>query len=634
VAVVLSLFVGLPSTAIITLSSRRSLRDIARTKLERLRDDAEFYRIQRSSSHWFDDPRHDMVSFEPIEPSNPSSVEAAVRALKYYAVLEPGDWRQRDEVRFLPQADREELELWMMEQAFRYCFALCDRPDSREDWQRARNALAYLGKLTPIPAFALLGERLDRKLGITTSSSSSASGSVARSVDSRRSAQAFSPWLSEYLMGVAAEYDLDASHGSPTNVTVNDSGLTVSSEPGHTQPHVRVRRNATRALAHYRKLLALRPDSYWGHYRAAGACYALGSFADRAAGACYALGSFAETSEHLERCLAIRPNNPVIHGYRAACLAWLERYSEALEECDQAISGAPDLAELVRTRAFIRVASGQRNGLKADLQRFELLGQFLPRRFLGRSLKPDPLDAESARGAIETRRSEIPNALDMANRFSSALSLFAGPNETLAVDPAELRTRITLASSIRQAGESDVASAENAKILVLDPDFIPARLARAIEEFELRRFNEGQRDLSAVLDHPALIEYLRKDPTLLRCFHQISHLLSNSGKAHEGQVLARKALDLANSLHQLRGESHYSLAQAYSVLARTDQQFVGQAAEELWWVFVANPVNQGRYLQDIAFDPVREQIDAGLRSKPSPAAEHARLVNTPLARAH
>ena len=55
----------------------------------------------------------------------------------------------------------------------------------------------------------------------------------------------------------------------------------------------------------------------------------------------------------------LRPDNPAIRGYRAACLAWLDRYPEALQECNVALTGAPDLAELYRTRAFIRTASGQ-----------------------------------------------------------------------------------------------------------------------------------------------------------------------------------------------------------------------------------------------------------------------------------
>ena len=64
-------------------------------------------------------------------------------------------------------ADREELELWLLEQAFRYCLALSDHRDSREDWQRARNLLEHLGEMASLPAFTTLGERLNLKLGIS-----------------------------------------------------------------------------------------------------------------------------------------------------------------------------------------------------------------------------------------------------------------------------------------------------------------------------------------------------------------------------------------------------------------------------------------------------------------------------------
>ena len=273
---------------------------------------------------------------------------------------------------------------------------------------------------------------------------------------------------------------------------------------------------------------------------------------------------------------------------------------------------------MFRTRAFIRAASGQTTGLTADLRRFELLGHFSARRFPGLSQKPQPVESDLTQTAIGPRQSEVSDGVDFHARFSNELSLFARPTETVGVDPDDLSARYKLAESIRKAGESDLASAENAKILVLDPEYIPARMARARESIEHGRFGEAERDLNAVLDHPYLMEYLRKDPTLLRSFHQISLLLAIGGKAEEGHVLARKTLDLANALNQLKSESHYSLAQAYAALARNDHEFVAQAADELWRVFVANPSNQVNYRQDSAFDGVREQIDARFGSNRIP----------------
>ena len=222
-AAAVSVVVGLPSTALVMFNSWRNLEDIARVKLERHWDEAEVYRFRRSNLHWLEDPRHGRAFFQSIEPSDSSALETAGRALKSTtACFEPGDWRRREEVRYLPPGDREELELWLLEQAFRYCLALSDRPDSREDWQRARNLLEHLGEMAPLPAFTMLGERLNTKLGIVTSNPPvfrRNRGSIA-SGGPDTSARILT-MVSEYLMGVAAECDLDESPGSQAQPATN-----------------------------------------------------------------------------------------------------------------------------------------------------------------------------------------------------------------------------------------------------------------------------------------------------------------------------------------------------------------------------------------------------------------------------
>lgn len=104
-----------------------------------------------------------------------------------------------------------------------------------------------------------------------------------------------------------------------------------------------------------------------------------------------------------------------------------------------------------------------------------------------------------------------------------------------------------------------------------------------------------------------------------------------SGRVEEGQALARKVLDCANALHQLRSESHYNLARAYAISAREDPDFVSGAATHLWWVLTAHPDYQHYYMQDSTFDNVRDQIDRELRLKPDPAEEYRRAVADRLA---
>ncbi len=621
-AAALSFVLGLPAAALVMLNSSRNLEAIARESLHRQWDQSEVYRFRRSTVHWLEDPRYRLGTFQ-TDAGDTKALEAAGRALKYYGMLEPGDWTRRDDVRYLPPDDRQELKLWLTEQAFRYCLALSELPDSKDDWERARNLCGHFSAVTHLPAFASLAERLDGKLGRTMTTpnanapqSKSGGPPSGPAVADGGSAPSFSPWLNEYLMGVVAEYDLEPSTDGQTGPTGNNRDPSIESDESCAQRNDRVRDSAARALGHYRNLLALRPESYWGHYRAASACYVL--------------GLFAESVLHLEHCLTIRPDNDAIRGYRAACLAWLQRYPEALEECDRALRGTPEFAEMFRTRAFIRAASGQQDGLSADIQHFELLGRHAPRRLLDQRPQHDPLEVELPPDGMASRIAESSGAHDAQARLSSRLSLFTGSNESAAVDPDELSTRYVLASTIRKAGQLDLAYAEIAKILRLDPDYIPARMMHAVEAIENRHYDEAQRDLSAVLNHPNLIEYIREDPTLLHCFHQVSHELSLSGRAQEGRVLARKAMDLANAVKQFRGESHYVLAQAFATLAKRDPEYAAQAAEELGWVLAANGANLTKYLQDPAYDPVRDQIDATLRHSSNATGDHERLFSTPV----
>ena len=71
-------------------------------------------------------------------------------------------WRRNDGFRHLPRAEREDLELWLMEQAYQYCVALSERPESRHDWERARNLLDRLAEPNPLPVFTTLAAALSK----------------------------------------------------------------------------------------------------------------------------------------------------------------------------------------------------------------------------------------------------------------------------------------------------------------------------------------------------------------------------------------------------------------------------------------------------------------------------------------
>ncbi len=616
-AAAFSLVLGLPTTTLMILKARRTQAEIAQKKLDSHWADAEVYRFRPMTSDWLEDPSRSSESFRLTDPGDPKAFELARHALEDFDVLGPGEWRGREDFRHLPRAEREDLELWLMEQAYRYCLALTERPDSRHDWERARDLLDRLAEANPLPVFTSLAARLKAQLHPVGSTANSSQLSEIRSD------RKFSPamdstasWVSEYLLGVAAECEFEAidddPHRSPDTLLSLDIALR--------RPTVRGRQSAAKALEHYRKLLAIRPASYWGNYRAAGACYVL--------------GAFAESAQHLERCLVMRPDNAAMRGQRAACLAWLGRYSEALEECDQALDRAPDLPELYRTRAFTRAASGQTSGLASDVQHFELLSRLLPRQFPDHMPNTELSEPGLRPTTMLERLAELSNGLGLHGTGASHAGDFSERAQVLAVDPSELSKRLVLASKIRNAGDRDLAANEYAKVLMLDPDHLPARTSRALEAIEDKRFGEAQRDLELVLNHRHLLEYVRRNPSLLHSLLQASRRLSLGRRVQEGQSVARKALACANALHQLRGESHYTLAGAFAVSAQTDPQYVPLAAKELWSALVTNPVYQDHYLLDRAFDPVRAQIDQEVQLKPDPTDEYRRLVAARMAQSN
>ena len=221
----LSLVLGLP-ISILILSARRTHADIAHSKVDRHWASVDAYPFRPMTSDWLEDPFRSSNSFRLTDPADSGALELAGHALEDFGVLGTADWRPGESFGYLLPPEREDLELWLLEQAYRYCLALAERPNSSHDWERARNLLNHLAEAKSLPIFAMLATRLNVQLQSAGSTAATFRGAEIRS-DRLFGPVAHSAvtWGNEYLLGVAAKYEFDAAEDSPHQSPDNLAGL-------------------------------------------------------------------------------------------------------------------------------------------------------------------------------------------------------------------------------------------------------------------------------------------------------------------------------------------------------------------------------------------------------------------------
>ncbi len=403
--------------ALALVNSHETLRAIGNRKLRRI----------------WDDPESRAVRFQRLEAPrllalDASRIETAARALKEYELLDPSDWRNREDVRSLSRLDRDDLEIWLVEQVYLYCRVLEARPDSPDHWRRALDILGHVGGGAPVPAFAGLERRLRVRLGMAEAISSPA---MAGQLAARESS-----WVNEYLLGVMAECELPSDQGQLTTAAARSTVGSIKG-PGARDAGDATRLAAERALEHYHRFLELHPDSFWGHYRAAAVAFGLG-MRDR----------IARAADHLDRCLKRRPDNPTLHHHLAACLVKLDRNLEAQREVETAIERAPDVAEFYRTRTNIRSNLRQTNGLADDVRHFELLAHRLPRTSWDAACD----DYEQSRQPSAVRASLFQGTFDLVARLGGPTTEPGRDGYVAGAEPGDFEARAGLATAFARPG--------------------------------------------------------------------------------------------------------------------------------------------------------------------------------------
>jgi serine/threonine protein kinase/tetratricopeptide (TPR) repeat protein len=382
----------------------RSKQEQALARLERLWGGAEpgVYRF-RASGHW-----------DVEEPGDPAAL--AARHLAGYGLAGPGAdgraWRDRDDVRTLPEADRDDLEVWLLEQTWRLAAALRDRPEAPGDWRRAIDALDRVPEWSALGPFAALRAELVESLA--------RAGEPAPGPAPAPGGAAPAPaWVAAYLDGLAAEP-----------------------------------RSAEAARAAFRRVLAERPSCYWARYRAAAA-------------GCRLVGGWPEALEDLRACLARRPENPALWTQLASGLMTLGRFDEARDALERALALEPDFGEAYRGRAILGLRQGRRGAFGGDAERFARLAG--PSAGLARwemAVRPalaglpvggptaGPATGPLSGGEPIDARVVAAIALEQAGQPERALAAF---DSVLGLEPEHLIARLRRASLLRQLRRPEAA---------------------------------------------------------------------------------------------------------------------------------------------------------------------------------
>ena len=393
------------------------------------------------------------------------------------------------------------------------------------------------------------------------------------------------PWVNEYLLGVAAELEDESGPGGTREgpwAAERWTGSFLAFEPSRELPRPSDFQGTRRALGYYDRLLAWRPDSFWGH--------------DRAAVACFRLNRWSQAAGHLDSCLKRRPESR-----RASRPARVVPLQDGI-----ARQRPRGVQSRDRARRPITPSSTGREPSSASI---EGRPADWPEISGGSSCSASRSKRSSDRnvkvgGMGDHRRAGVPalrTALDLDSAGEPASRSEARDAEPRDVDHDDLDTRVA-AGRTRSGGPAPaarsrpqpsrraraIAAAEIDKVLAVNPGHIVARMIRMMDSLEDGRVREAEDDLEQVLSHPELASFLSADPEGFRFLHIAAQRFARQGLAADALKIAEMAISTAVQLGRPRGRSHYYKATVHALAARSDPGQVALAAEELRYAFKAN----------------------------------------------
>jgi serine/threonine protein kinase len=500
--------------------------------------------------------------WQRVEPGE--AIKLARRVLDSHGVLKPGDWRDRVEVAALPRRERSDLELWLLEHAWRLADSLAARGGPND----LREALAVLER---DPEWSRLGPIRERRhalrvrLGMPAARDGPGVDEVAAAA---------------YVRGLEQE----ANH-------------------------------ARRALGLFVLAGARAEGSFWADYRAAAAAYRVALYREASArldrclaryprnaailvqqAACqYRLGRLDEAERSCERALAIDPE--LAEAYRTRAFVRARRA--------QRLSTATDrerFAEAVGRTG--RLASHELDWLTAILEDpkgpWPGEGEDLVARF--RSDSVDDAELYVLQGILHERAGRLVRAHEA---YEAAVA--ANPEHLyarLALATARFQWAQTLNHLTRRMGRATRSPV---------PRTVPWELSPEVLEPFVR-----------IVEHPRYEELVAQRPEALGCLSFAWHALGRADREEHAEGRMRAGLELAarlasldpgphagRFLRQLRVRLHYGLArlliQRAGASGGTDP--LDRAARELRQAARLEPARVSRWLEgDASFGPRRREL--------------------------
>ena len=274
-------------------------------------------------------------------------------------------------------------------------------------------------------------------------------------------------------------------------------------------------------------MLAWRPDSFWGHYRAAVACFRL--------------KRWSQAAGHLDHCLRRRPDIAASEAsLRRASVRW-DHSTRRSRSATARSSRHPITPSSTGREPSSGPSRGETGGLVEDLQRFELLEPVAREGVLPERERSGHGRSPSGRGASLPRSPSI--WIRAAEPTSRPGPPFGEPRD---IDSDELDARVVLAATICWTGasllgdgsverrESDGSTSSaprprrtpwrsrppsSTRCSPSTPDTSIARMIRMMDSLEDGRIREAEDDLEQILDHPGLASFLSADPDRFRFLH-------------------------------------------------------------------------------------------------------------------